>query len=345
MRRPYHLIVVLLSASLAWAGGKKLELERVWSAPKDVLPEDAGDGGSRASISANGARAATCSLESSSNRSGRGRALLRVWDAAKAKALATIVLPAEASSVALSSDGARALTGEEDRSIARLWDAAGGKELASIDLAVAQRPGSPRTLVAFLPGDGSALVASKETWAIWDLAKGTKTRSFKATSGSALAVSGDGKKAIAGGFGGDLDLVDVEKGAIAKNLARGDSIWAVALSTDGKRGVSGGNDGVVRLWDLEKGELVRATKPLGGTVWSVALSPDGKRALSAHSPPYERARVVTLWDLETGEALDAVDLAEHGAGYYALDAVAFFPDAKRALAAISMGGVYSFAVR
>ncbi len=144
-------------------------------------------------------------------------------------------------SVAISSDGRRALSGGRDKTL-RLWDLATGNLLRTFKAKhkVRQVAISPDGRRAFSVGNSSYLH-------LWDLATGRRLRRF--------------------GFGGDVELYFT-------------LVESVAISPDGRRALSGSTDGALRLWDLATGKHFYTFRGHTDSVGSVAISPDGRRALS-----------------------------------------------------------------
>src|SRR4029077_1681806 len=92
-----------------------------------------------------------------------------------------------------------------------------------------------------------------------------------------LAFSGDGKRALSGGWSGDnsVRLWNLETGEeLLRCTGHTDGVRCVALSFDGRRALSGGNDRSVRLWDLKTGQELHRFDGHTDLVASVALSPD-----------------------------------------------------------------------
>jgi serine/threonine protein kinase len=69
----------------------------------------------------------------------------------------------------------------------------------------------------------------------------------------AVALSGNGSRALSGGVDGMVRLWDADTGKFLR-LFRGDSGWvrSVALSGNGRRALSGGYEGTVLVWNLPK---------------------------------------------------------------------------------------------
>ena len=91
----------------------------------------------------------------------------------------------------------------------------------------------------------------------------------------AVAVTGDGRRAVSGAWDRTVRVWDLEAGAAVHALPGHDGgVTAVAVTADGRRAVSGGRDGTVRVWDLEAGTAVHAlpATTAGCTRWRSAAT-------------------------------------------------------------------------
>jgi WD40 repeat protein len=178
------------------------------------------------------------------------------------------------SSVAVSPDGAAAVTGGCDGTV-RLWSLPDGRPLASASDAT-----GPVLAVAMSP-DGSAVISSGFDWKIhrWD------ARSLKSLGPPidvkavvwGLAFTPDGRTALASAMQGNAVLrVDLATGTQAPPLKHLNPVAAVTCSPDGRTVVSGGTDQVARVWDAAKGSPFGPALPASGGVMSVAISRDGR---------------------------------------------------------------------
>jgi len=112
----------------------------------------------------------------------------------------------------------------------------------------------------------------------------------------AVALSGDGRRALSGSKDATVRLWDVETGnAVACLEGHEAEVVSVAFSLDGRRALSGSIDKTVRLWDLESGREVRVFRGHTDNVVSVGFSGDGSQTLSA-----SRDGTIRICDLESG---------------------------------------------
>ncbi|MFM8469225.1 MAG: c-type cytochrome domain-containing protein [Limisphaerales bacterium] len=111
-------------------------------------------------------------------------------------------------------------------------------------------------------------------------------------SGQWLAVGGGSP-----GQSGEIALVDVAKGAVAKVLASTiDTVMALAFDKDGSRLAAGGADNAIRILSVPDGKELRLLQQHADWVLGLAFSPDGKHLASA-----SRDRTARVFNLDTGD--------------------------------------------
>jgi hypothetical protein len=150
--------------------------------------------------------------------------------------------------VAVTPDGARIVTGSEDKT-ARVWDARTGAELLPLT-------GHTRAVwaVAVTP-DGARIVTGSEdnTARVWDARTGAELLQLKGHTGAvyAVAVTPDGARIVTGSKDNTARVWDARTGAELLQLKdHPGAVYAVAVTPDGSRIVTGSPDTTSRLWDM-----------------------------------------------------------------------------------------------
>jgi NB-ARC domain/WD domain, G-beta repeat/APAF-1 helical domain len=183
-------------------------------------------------------------------------------------------------SVAITPDGARAVSGGDDGAV-RVWDLAAGREQATLT-------GHTRPVwsVAITPDGTRAVSGSSDgTVRVWDLAAGREQATLTGHTRPvwSVAITPDGTRAVSGGDDGTVRVWDLAAGREQAALTGRDRpVFSVAITPDGARAVSGaGND--LQVWDLSAAKARATLTGHTGEVWSVAITPDGTCAVSGSS--------------------------------------------------------------
>jgi hypothetical protein len=149
--------------------------------------------------------------------------------------------------VAFAADGRRAYSCAKDNTL-REWDMERGQEL---------RRTSGRlgvyAIVAFSTDGRQVLSAEGERVRLDDVEGKRDPRLFPACGArvTSVALSRDGRKALAGDEVGGLHLWDVESGKeLGRWAGHKGAVTSVALSLDGNRALSGGGDQTLRVWQV-----------------------------------------------------------------------------------------------
>jgi WD40 repeat protein len=228
-------------------------------------------------------------------------------------------------SVALSPDGRRIVTGSDDNT-ARVWRASRMTRATTATVLKGHR--GAVTSAAFSP-DGRRVATGSEdrTVRIWDLSRTDYAPTMlEGHRGgvTSVAFSPDGRWLVTGSQDTTVRLWDLSGAApVAKTLLRGHrrGVTSVAFSPNGKQVVTGSDDNTARIWDV-RNETPASTVLRGhrGGVTSVAFSPEGERVATG-----SRDATARVWDLsEASPVATALD------GHHAtITSVAFSPDSRR----------------
>jgi WD40 repeat protein/Tfp pilus assembly protein PilF len=201
------------------------------------------------------------------------------------------------SSVALSADGQRLLTGSAHQT-AVLWNAQTSSKLQTFT------GHSDVVSSVALSRDGRRVLTGcfDFTAILWDATSGARLRTFTGHSREvvSVALSGDGQRVLTGSWDRTAILWDAASGARLQTFAGHSScVNSVALSVDGQRVLTGSDDHTAILWDATTGIKLRTFA--GGhtsAVNSVTLSVDGQRVLTGSDD-----HTAILWDAASGAKL------------------------------------------
>jgi WD40 repeat protein len=190
-------------------------------------------------------------------------------------------------SVALSADGKRLLTGSEDGT-ARLWDL--GADDPASSLVTLPGTAAPIRKVAITP-DGRLLLAGDDEGVVHAWAADNPTTAPRDLAGTAkplksLLVGADGRWLATTGADNIIRVWDLSSlGAGPLQLAEHrQPVTDIAFGASGGVLLSSGADGVAYLWDLNGRSPERSTNhlnPRPNPLTHVALSPDGNWAAIA----------------------------------------------------------------
>jgi WD40 repeat protein len=117
------------------------------------------------------------------------------------------------------------------------------------------------TRIALTPDGKRFVTVGYDTLNVGDFENGASAMASEPGDGRlywCVAVSSDGKRAIAGGREKIARIFDLEAGKEVQTLVgHPGEIWGAALLPDGKHAVTGGKDKSIRLWDIATGKVVR----------------------------------------------------------------------------------------
>ena len=207
--------------------------------------------------------------------------------------------------------------------------------------------------VITMSADGLTLYSGSQdsTIGVWDVATGTKVRSWSAHQSGVICfdLSADGKTLVSGGYDKTIRLWDVASGRQRLTFgALGGGHYgaanAVAFSADGAYLASAGSDGTVIVRDARTGVIARI---LQGPIWlaldsgdlperaaqvsDLAFDPTGPRLTATSLDAFART-----WELITGKP----ENAWHSDGTGPLYSVAAAPDGRTVALGGSDGNVW-----
>ena len=214
------------------------------------------------------------------------------------------------SSVAISPDGERIVTGSFDNT-ARVWDAITGGQTLTL-----KGHRGPLSCVAF-SRDGQFILSASfdKTVRVWNSHTGRSVLTIKGHTNtvSSAAFSNDGDRIVTGSYDRHVKVWNARTGAeILAIKDDHDAAYCVAFSPDGSRIASGGSDSITDIWDAHTGKLIRKLKGHTNAVYSVVFSSDGRHVVTGSSD--QSAKV---WDVRSGAAL--VTLQGHTGAVLATD--------------------------
>jgi WD40 repeat protein/serine/threonine protein kinase len=210
-----------------------------------------------------------------------------LWDASTERLLrswAVHTTPVRA--VRVSPDGTRATSVGADGAVAN-WD-------LGFDSAGPARAGAgPVECASFFPDGRSVLLSSDGVTRRWDFEAGKQLQAVQwpGVAARGLAVSGDGKNALAATADGGVRVLDLASGSPLRADVPAVTLAALALDRYGKTVISDGGDSDVRVWEVASRDAPRRLRGHAARVTAVALSSDMGCAASGAADGSVRA-----WD-------------------------------------------------
>ncbi len=141
-------------------------------------------------------------------------------------------------------------------------------------------------------------------WALVDLEEGRVVRDGDLSfgNGTFAAYSSDGRWLAAGGYDGDVVILDANTGKPVRTPVRAhrDFVAWMAFSPDGTRLLSAATDGTVVLWDVATASIVaRVTAPYS-SMSSAEFMPDGRILIA----PWHDDPAVFVWDPDADRTVE-----------------------------------------
>jgi WD40 repeat protein len=206
-------------------------------------------------------------------------------------------------SVAISPDGQRIVTGSADATV-KVWEVASGRELLTL------RAGEPVASVAFSSDGQRVVTGGGLTSLVWDVATGRKLIGLSGHSDITISASfsPDDQRIVTGSYDATAKVWEAASGLELVTLkGHTAAIWSVAFSPDGQRIVTGSQDGNAKVWETGSGKELVTLRGHGNLIWSAAFSPDGKRVVTGSSD-----HTGSVWDAASG--MELFTLTGHSGG-------------------------------
>lgn len=142
-----------------------------------------------------------------------------------------------------------------------------------------------------------ALTASRENFALWDIATGNSMGFWKIRNSNIrdIALSNNADHILIGKSNAVVVHITMHNGRRLEFLGHQEKVNSVDMLPNGRIALSGSNDFVAYVWDTQSGQVIyRFNHP--SRVTKVALDPKGRYAFTADSQ-----KSANVWDLKTGK--------------------------------------------
>lgn len=190
---------------------------------------------------------------------------VRWWNPADGAAVRSVNHGAAVTSIAMSHDATRLLSGGADQN-GKLWNAADGQLIATL-------AGSPAAVTdVAIAANGERLACrSSDGIRIWDAA-GRPVERIETTELAAhgLHFGADSRSLVLTATDGAIRVTPLAVSALL--AGHQGAVSSVAFSTDGKHLLSGGADMTVRVWSTEDGSAVRTLSGAGQPITAVDVA-------------------------------------------------------------------------
>jgi WD40 repeat protein/serine/threonine protein kinase/DNA-binding XRE family transcriptional regulator len=221
-----------------------------------------------------------------------GESLVQVYDVASRRLVGELTHPNEVWSLAISTDGRTAATGDQQGTI-RIWNLSDGT------LAREWQAHEADVMGIDISPDGQRLlsVSADNSAKYWDIA--TEELLYTRSQGNWLwggDISPDGRRIVAVDDNATLWLWDAATGTeVRRYLGQYGILYEVQFSPDSRSILALGEDGTVRVYEVAPQSLPQfVDHPFG--VMSAAIAPDSSSVVTG-----DRTGVLRLWDARTGQ--------------------------------------------
>lgn len=246
---------------------------------------------------------------------------VKMWDIASGRLLRSFAHPESVTSVAISADGARIVTGGSDNldKNMRIWDATNGRLLYTL-------PHSWGPLVLF-GADGKHILSASASYPVqikyWDAETGNLVRDFGGETERLVDTmfSRDGLRLLSGGVA--LQQWDAGTAQLLGTVTAPEKeVFSLAFSKDGSRVLwKMPDEKVLKLVDTQTGKTISSFLGHTESVSAAAMAPDGSKIASGGF----HEKTIKLWDAATGRLIRTIPMA-------GVLIMAFSPDGTRLLA-------------
>ena len=260
--------------------------------------------------------------------------VIRIWDSASDKQIASFPGFGPLNDAAFSPDGKSIVTANNDGT-ARILNAINGKITRIL---APSGSGTFAISSAAFSTDGTRIVTTYAdgTARIWNAhTDGQVGRTLSAEQGYTLlsaAFSPNGRLLVTASSSGNARIYDVQTGAQQDVFPGSIGLMGASFSPDGKLVITACADGTARIWNIASDKQVGALTPPGSQsmVFSAAFSPDGRQIVTASGDGVAR-----LWDATSDRLVRTLGTAGHDS----LQTAAFSPDGKSIVTASAGGQV------